>query len=63
VSGLIHARTGDDPAEITAEDREHFSEEELRRQVLSELLIAERLLPGSLDQLVERVEHLRRTAQ
>lgn len=58
VRNLIHARTGDDPADITSEDRAHFTPEEIADRVFSEFLIDTRLLPAPLDRVLQVMRQL-----
>lgn len=60
VRNLIQARTGDEPGEISSEDRAKFSAEEIKDLTCSEFLIDVRLLPGSLDQVIGLMEQFRK---
>lgn len=62
VRNLIHARTGDEPGEITSEDRAYYSEAELADLASSEFLIDERLLPVRLADIVRLMELLKSQA-
>jgi len=58
VRNLIHARTGDEPGDITSEDREYYSEEELADLTSSEFLIDKRLLPDEVATVISRMQRL-----
>lgn len=58
VRNLIHARTGDEPGDITSEDRKYYSEAELADLTSSEFLIDSRLLPDKLANVVSLVHRL-----
>lgn len=62
VRNLIHARTGDDPRDITSEDREYYSEEELADLTSTEFLIDERLLPARLADVIRLIERMKSQA-
>lgn len=62
VRGLIDARTGDAPNEITAEDRAYYSPEEIDDLIYSEFLIDVRLLPGPVEQVISVMTNLRTKA-
>lgn len=62
VRNLIHARTGDEPGDITSEDHEYFSEAELADLTSSEFLIDERLLPARLADVISLMERLKSQA-
>ena len=59
VRNLIHARTGDEPADITSEDRESYYEAEIADLTSSEFQIDERLLPARLADVVSLMERLK----
>lgn len=62
VRNLIHARTGDEPGDITSEDREYYSEAELADLTSSEFLIDERLLPDEVANVVNVMQRLQSQA-
>ena len=62
VRNLIHARTGNEPGDITSEDREYYSEAELADLTRSEFLIDERLLPDQLANVVNLMHRLKSQA-
>jgi hypothetical protein len=59
VRNLIHARTGDEPGDITSEDREYYSAEELADLTSSEFLIDSRLPPAQLANVVSLMQRLK----
>ncbi len=62
IRNLIHARTGDEPGDITSEDREYYSEVELADLTSSEFLIDERLLQARLADVVSLMDRLKSLA-
>ena len=55
VRSIIEARTGDALHEIDAEDSDRLSPQKLEDRMKSELLVDARLLPGKLEDVVERL--------
>lgn len=62
IRNLIHARTGDEPGDITSEDREYYSEAELADLTSSEFLIDSRLLPAKIADVVSLLHCLKSQA-
>lgn len=57
--GIIHARTGTAPEDVSSEDREHFSERELEDYMRSEILLSGRIFSGGARALLGELERLK----
>lgn len=56
----VVARTATRPEDVTQEDREHFSEEGLKEFMLTECLIAEKVLGTTVDRMIADLNSLMR---